>query len=123
MSVDQMPLNTFRFRFNVKYEGHDDSTGMNFDWWLKGLTEAAEEARRNGGPGPTVIVLEEVHDNGIYHQNRWAGMLAKEQVNSPGRRNNNPELFQFDLKVATFTRTWTKQESVPWAEGVDGSTD
>ncbi len=36
--------------------------------------------------------------------------------------NNNPGLFQFDLKVATFTRTWTKQESVPWAEGSDGST-
>ena len=120
MSVDRMPLNTFRFRFKVKTEGHDDSTGRDFDWWFKALTEAAEEARRNGGPGPTVTVFEDVHDNGIYHQNMWTGMLAKENVDSP-RRCNNPGLFQFDLKVATFTRTWTEQESVPWADG-DGST-
>ena len=120
MSVDQMPVSTFRFRFRLEKQGHDDSTGQDFDWWFQGLVEAATAANMKGKGGPSVTVMERIYDDGVYYQNQWEGLLGKDAENAP-RHGRNRNVFQFDLKVATFTKTRTREEDLPplgrWASG------
>ena len=89
--------------------GHDDSTGMDFDWWFQGLKEAADDAKAKDTT-QEVTVVERIYDNGVYYQNSWTGFLATESNYSPRRCGGS--LFQFDLKVASFTRTRVKKESM-----------
>ena len=37
LSVDSKPLNTYTFRLDLLKEGHDDSSGRDFDWWFERL--------------------------------------------------------------------------------------
>ena len=118
MTVEQRPASTFRFLFVLNKDGHDDSTGRDFDRWLDDLTIMATEAREQGGAAPEISVFERIYENGIYYQNRWTGLLGKDANDSPGRMDAG--LFQFDLKAASFSRTWTKEEDMPpsgrWAD-------
>ena len=107
MSVDQKPTSTFRFRFRMEKGGHDDSTGMDFDWWFRGLKDAAEDAKANDTTQKATVV-ERIYKNGVYYQHSWSGFLATENNYSPRRCGDG--LFQFDLKVASFTRATVKKE-------------
>ena len=112
MSVDQVPTSTFRFRFKIEKQGHDDSTGSDFDWWFRKLIEASEAARESG-QSQVVSVVEDVYNTGTYYQNKWSGMLATGVNDSPCRHRDNEILFQFELKVASFTRTFIREEHMP----------
>ena len=118
MTVEQRPASTFRFRFRLNEDSHDDSTGRNFDLWLEDLRTMATEAREQGGAAPEMSVFERVYENRIYYQNMWTGFLGKDAPDSPRRAGNG--LLQFELKAASFSRTWTAEESLPveerWAD-------
>ena len=67
MTVEQRPASTFRFRFRLNEDSHDDSTGRNFDLWLEDLRTMATEAREQGGAAPEMSVFERVYENRIYY--------------------------------------------------------
>ena len=120
MTVEQRPASIFRFRFRLNEDSHDDSTGRHFDWWLEDLTTMATEAREQGGAAPEISVFERVYENGIYYQNMWTGFLGKDANDSPRRAEN--DLFQFELKAASFSRTWTTEEAMQRLDdGLTGS--
>ena len=49
MSVDHLPGDRFRFRFELDKKGHDDSTGRDFDWWFEALTGSSEKGGKRQG--------------------------------------------------------------------------
>ena len=121
LSVDSMPLNTYTFRIELIKDGHDDSSGRDFDWWFDRLQKAAEQFREEGGPPPVVKFTERSYVNGIYHDTTWKGLLGNDGTSSSPRIcTANGDLFEFDLKVATVTRTTTVEEHLPdevrWAD-------
>ena len=117
LSVDSKPLNTYTFRLDLLKEGHDDSSGRDFDWWFERLQEAADQYKEKGGPPPEVEFIEHSCVDGIYHQTAWKGLLGKDGDSSRRIHRTNPNLFEFDLKVATVTRTWTRHHLPDWLRG------
>ena len=107
-------------KIELVHDGHDDSSGRDFDWWFDRLQKAAEKFREKGGPPPVVEFSEHTYVNGIYHDTTWNGLLGKDGDSSPRFNRTNPDLFEFDLKVATVTRTSTTEDQIPpgfrWAE-------
>ena len=110
MTVGQLPASSFRFRFRLNEDGHDD--------WLEELTTMATKAKKQGGAGPELSVVERVYENGIYHEKMWTGLLGKDANASPRRIADR--LLQFDLEAASFRHTWVTEEGMPtagrWAE-------
>ena len=113
MTVGQLPASSFRFRFRLNEDRHDDSKGRNFDWWHEELTTMATKAREQGGVGPELSVVERVYENGIYHEKMWTGLLGKDAHDSP--RCIGDRLLQFDLNAALFRHTWVTEEGMPTA--------
>ena len=117
LSVDSKPVNTYTFRLHLRKEGHDDSSGKDFDWWFERLREAADQCKEQGGPAPEVEFTEHSCVDGIYYQTAWNGLLGKDGDSSPRIHRTNSALFEFDLQVATVTRSWTRDHLPHWLSG------
>ena len=95
LSVASKPLNTYTFRLELLREGHDDSTGDDFDWWFIRLQEAAEHCREVGGAAPVVEFTEICDVNGVSHLTTWNGFLGKDGDWTPRICRSNSDLFEF----------------------------